>query len=160
MVRNPPPPNVPPGTTIIDATHIGDQVLEEADQAPERFHDENHYHAPSAVGKTTADNLRPASYRGRRFLVDSLHSDGDLLGSREWLAAQPNEVERSNGYVRPLRSACLHSCGQFVTLSVDAARALATDPHCFDHLTCPKCKGLRPVGEFTWVGAPDQVVGL
>lgn len=135
---------VPPGTTIIDATHIGDQVIEEAPV-----------------------NLRAASYRGHEFWIDPMekplqtfHAPSAVGKTTAALApAAPNSVERLNGYARPLRSACLHSCGQFVTLSVDAARALATDPHCFDRLTCPKCKGLRPIGEFTWVGAPDQVVG-
>lgn len=65
-----------------------------------------------------------------------------------------SESDRSNGFVRPLRTTYKHlTCGSTTTMSVAIAETYARQPSFYGATYCVHCKMHRPVGqdgEFEW----------
>ncbi len=69
------------------------------------------------------------------------------------------EAERAKGYVRPLRSAYLHTaCGAETRMKHALAETYACRPDFYGATYCVACGLHRPVSEFTWA-ADGTVVG-
>jgi len=69
-----------------------------------------------------------------------------------------SEVERSKGFVRPVRKSYTHeTCGTITTMGQAIAETYATDPSYYTSTFCVRCAKHLPLTEFTW---PDgSIVG-
>ncbi len=72
-----------------------------------------------------------------------------------------SDAERAKGFVRPVRSAYLHStCGTVTTMGRALAETYAAKPDFYGATYCCACGGHFPVGEhgeFTWDGTTEKV---
>jgi hypothetical protein len=69
--------------------------------------------------------------------------------------------ERAKGFVRPVRTAYVHSaCGTVTRMNLALAETYARDPSFYSGTFCVACRKHFPVGadgEFTWDGTTDKV---
>ncbi len=69
-----------------------------------------------------------------------------------------SDVERSKGFVRPLRLSYRHlTCGAVTRMSGPIAETYARQPHFYGATFCVTCRMHRPVGEdgeFVWLDGP------
>lgn len=72
-----------------------------------------------------------------------------------------SDEERAKGFVRPLRTAYLHTrCGTVTTMGMLIAETYARDPKFYGGTFCVKCRTHYPVGqfgEFVWDGTDEKV---
>lgn len=67
-----------------------------------------------------------------------------------------SEEERAKGFVRPVRSSYVHSCGTVTRMALPLAETYARDPQHYGATWCVRCQQHRPVGingEFFWIEA-------
>lgn len=70
-----------------------------------------------------------------------------------------SEDERAKGFVRPVRTAYVHTeCGTLTTMGLSIAETYARDPKFYGSTFCCACGGHFRVEEFVWDGT-DLVVG-
>jgi hypothetical protein len=70
-----------------------------------------------------------------------------------------SEEERAKGFVRPVRTAYLHTkCGCVTTMGMALSETYARDPAFYGSTYCVKCGTHSPVAEFRW-DEDGQTVG-
>lgn len=74
-----------------------------------------------------------------------------------------SDEDRAKGFVRPLRTAYIHTvCGTVTTMGRAIAETYARDPKFYGATFCVHCSKHRPVGEdgeFVWDDGSGQKVG-
>jgi hypothetical protein len=74
-----------------------------------------------------------------------------------------SDEERAKGFIRPVRTAYLHTkCGTVTTMNVKIAETYARNPSFYGATFCVACRNHFPVGEqgeFVWDDASGQKVG-
>lgn len=67
--------------------------------------------------------------------------------------------ERTQGFVRPVRRAYVHTtCGTVTRMTRALAETYAREPKFYGATYCVYCEMHKPVGEFTWDGT-SEIVG-
>jgi hypothetical protein len=70
-----------------------------------------------------------------------------------------SDIERAKGFIRPVRSAYVHTaCGAVTRMGTTIAETYARDPHFYGNTYCTNCNKHLPVGGFTW-DVDGEVVG-
>ena len=71
-----------------------------------------------------------------------------------------SEEERAKGFLRPVRRAYVHTvCGSSTRMGGELAETWARNPTFYSATFCVRCGTHQPVGDFTWLDNPCEVMG-
>jgi len=108
--------------------------------------------------KCTASGQPPANSEESSVPTSEKLEDGQFKD--HWVLC---EMERSMGYVRPVRTKYIHEkCGSITTMGRVIAETYARDPSFYGSTFCCNCHGYFPVGEhgeFIWDDDSKEKVG-
>jgi len=69
-----------------------------------------------------------------------------------------SDDERAKGFVRPLRTAYVHTaCGTVTRMNLAISETYARDPKFYNGTFCVHCRTHFPLDQFKWDGTDEQV---
>lgn len=68
-----------------------------------------------------------------------------------------SEEERAKGFVEPVRTRYIHTCGHETTMGLALSETYARQPDFYGATYCVHCQKHRPLNEFKWSGTDLQV---